>query len=129
MPGTQAPLRLCLVPPAEPDASRRVLVGFSGGLDSTVLLHLLATDPDLRRRGLRAIHVHHGLHRDADAWAAHCERECAALGVELQVARVEVDRSSGLGIEGAARVARHRAFADALGDDEILALAHHQERL
>lgn len=104
-----------------------ILVGYSGGLDSGVLLHLLASNADLRRHGLRAIHVHHGLHAEADAWAAHCERECAVLGVPLQVVRVEVDAGVGLGIEGAARAARHRAFAEALGDGEILALAHHRD--
>ena len=109
------------------DDGRRVLVGFSGGLDSSVLLHLLATDADARRAGLRAIHVHHGLHADADAWAAHCQRSCDALGVPLSIVRVDVDRASGLGLEGAAREARHRAFADALGDDEILVLAHHRD--
>jgi tRNA(Ile)-lysidine synthase len=109
------------------DDGRSILVGYSGGLDSSVLLHLLADDADARRNGLRAIHVHHGLHPDADAWAAHCERECAALGLPLQVVRVEVDRDSGLGIEGAAREARHRAFAEALRDGEILALAHHRD--
>ena len=56
------------------DDDRRVLVGFSGGLDSTVLLRLLAGDADIRRHGLRAIHVHHGLHADADAWAASTPR-------------------------------------------------------
>ena len=60
-----------------------VLVGLSGGLDSTVLLHLLASDAGIRQHGLRALHVHHGLHADADAWAAHCERACDALGVPL----------------------------------------------
>ena len=123
MPDTQTPLRL----PPLPQPGHPLLIGFSGGLDSTVLLQLLASDPSMRRAGLRALHVHHGLHADADAWAAHCERECAALGIALQVAHVEVDRASGLGIEGAARAARHRAFAQGLGEGEILVLAHHRD--
>ena len=109
------------LPEAPQDAP--MLVGFSGGLDSTVLLHLLRQQHD----DLRAIHIHHGLHADADGWAAHCERECAALGVPLRVVRVTVDRASGLGPEGAARAARHTAFAAALGAGELLALAHHQD--
>jgi len=109
------------------DDGRGVLLGFSGGLDSTVLLHLLAADANARRDGLRAIHVHHGLHADADAWATHCQQTCDALDVPLSIVRVEVDRASGLGLEGAARDARHRAFADALHDDEILVLAHHRD--
>ncbi|MFN7136284.1 MAG: tRNA lysidine(34) synthetase TilS [Thermomonas sp.] len=102
-----------------------LLVGFSGGMDSSVLLHRLAVLPALRARGLRALHVHHGLHSEADAWAAHCQAVCAGLGVPLQVVRVEVDPGSGLGREGAARAARHAAFAQALQNDEILVLAHH----
>jgi tRNA(Ile)-lysidine synthase len=106
---------------------RPVLAGVSGGLDSSVLLHLLAHDPATRRHGLRAVHVHHGLHADADAWAAHCGRACEALGVPLQVVHVEVARDTGLGVEGAARAARHAAFAAALQEGEILALAHHRD--
>lgn len=104
-----------------------VTVGFSGGLDSCVLLHMLATQASIRERGLRAFHVHHGLHADADAWALHCRNVCEALGVPLQVVRVEVDRGGGCGLEAAARDARRRAFAETLGEDEILALAHHRD--
>lgn len=104
----------------------QVAVGYSGGLDSSVLLHWLAASSGLCA-GVRAVHVHHGLHQDADLWAEHCRRECARLGVPLQVLRVEVDRGGGHGPEGAARRARHAAFASCLGEDEVLALAHHRE--
>jgi tRNA(Ile)-lysidine synthase len=103
-----------------------VLVGFSGGLDSTVLLDLLVREPALRGR-LRAIHVHHGLHPGADAWAAHCAASCERLGIALAVRRVAIGREAGLGPEGAAREARHSAFADDLRDGEVLALAHHRD--
>lgn len=110
--------------PGDDDAAG-VVVALSGGLDSTVLLHRLAAMPLARARGLRALHVHHGLHTDADAWAAHCEGACQALGVPLRVVCVEVPRDRGLGPEGAARAARRAAFADALDAREVLALAHH----
>lgn len=111
------------LPPDLPAAP--LCVGYSGGLDSTVLLHLLATGPHVR--GLRAIHIHHGLHPDADAWTAHCVDTCAALGVSLLVERVQVAAEAGEGREAAARHARRAAFARQLGDDEVLVLAHHQD--
>lgn len=59
-------------------AQQRLLVAFSGGLDSSVLLHVLAA---LRRQRpalqLRALHVHHGLSAFADRWVAHCRSRCA----------------------------------------------------
>ena len=108
--------------PAQP-----IVVGFSGGLDSSVLLHALAALPAARAHGLRALHVHHGLHPDADDWAAHCQQVCAHLGLALHIARVNVDHDQGIGLEAAARHARYAAFRAQLAEHEVLALAHHQD--
>ncbi|KGQ20701.1 tRNA(Ile)-lysidine synthase [Lysobacter dokdonensis DS-58] len=112
-----------------PDAGREapVFVAFSGGLDSTVLLHALAAMREVRARGLRAIHVHHGLSDHADAWTSHCERMCESLGVPLHIARVVIDKRSKLGLEAAAREARHAALASEMDDGALLALAHHRD--
>ncbi|WP_372360367.1 tRNA lysidine(34) synthetase TilS [Xanthomonas axonopodis pv. poinsettiicola] len=115
---------LSLLPATPPGP---VLIAYSGGMDSTVLLHALAAMQAYRDHGLRALHVHHGLHADADAWAAHCRRTCQALDVPLQIVHVQVARDSGLGLEAAARQARHAAFADALACGQWLALAHHRD--
>lgn len=103
-----------------------LLVGFSGGLDSSVLLHWLAADPAIRRDGLQAVHVHHGLQQPADHWAAHCQRVCDALGIDLHTVRVTV-RNHGQGLEAAAREARRQAFAQRLQPGQWLALAHHRD--
>jgi tRNA(Ile)-lysidine synthase len=102
-------------------------VAFSGGPDSTALLHALAQLPEARERGLRALHVDHALHAESAAWARHCVDLCEALEVPVTVVRVEVDDSRGEGIEAAARRARHAAFAEHLRDGEWLALAHHRD--
>jgi tRNA(Ile)-lysidine synthase len=113
--------------PALLDSNTPVLVGFSGGLDSSVLLHWLATSPAQRAHGLSALYVHHGLHPDADAWSQHCAAACAALGVPLTVVRVQVMRDAGEGLEAAARHARHTAFAEHLQPGQRLAVAHHRD--
>jgi tRNA(Ile)-lysidine synthase len=90
-------------------------------------LHLLARQPDLRARGLRAIHVDHGLNPDSGAWALHCGRICAGLGLALEVRPARVPHDSGLGLEAAAREARYAEFAAALRTGECLALAQHRD--
>ncbi|WP_252090572.1 tRNA lysidine(34) synthetase TilS [Pseudomonas sp. MWU13-3659] len=101
-------------------------VAFSGGLDSTVLLHLLA---DYARQHptppLRAIHVHHGLQRAADAWPAHCQSVCDALGIELEVIPVQV--APGASLEQAARNARYGAFEQLLKPGDVLFTGQHRD--
>ncbi len=100
-------------------------VGFSGGLDSTVLLHLLA---GLNKReqlpAVKALHVHHGLQSVAESWPAHCQQVCQTLGVALQVIRVQV--KSGASLEQAARDARYGAFMQHLSVDEVLLTGQHR---
>ncbi|WP_263141433.1 tRNA lysidine(34) synthetase TilS [Pseudomonas sp. RIT-PI-AD] len=101
-------------------------VAFSGGLDSTVLLHLLANQSGRDSYPpLSALHVQHGLQAAAEAWPAHCERVCAALGVPLGVMRVDV--TPGASLEQAARVARYGAFEAALAPGELLLTAQHRD--
>src|SRR5438445_12986637 len=76
-----------------------IAVGYSGGADSSVLLHALARSAFARARGLRAIHVDHGLHADSAAWSEHCRATAAELGIALDVVRVPVERDRGTGLE------------------------------
>lgn len=104
-----------------------LLVGFSGGVDSTALLHALSMLPAARTRGLRALHVDHGLHAESARWAVKCRAFGESLGVAVEDVRVEVVATPELGLEGAARQARHGAFATRLREGELLVLAHHRD--
>ncbi|HEX6832985.1 MAG TPA: tRNA lysidine(34) synthetase TilS, partial [Rudaea sp.] len=103
-----------------------VAVAYSGGGDSTALLHALA-DSAVRERGLRALHVDHGLHPRSATWAGHCRAFAESLGVPIEILRVTVEPRAGTGPEDAARRARYAAFERALRPGEILALAHHRD--
>jgi len=104
-----------------------IVVAFSGGMDSSVLVHAFAQMPAARARGLRAIHVDHGLHPDSGRWSAQCVSVAREIGVPITVLDVAVDRESGTGLEDAARAARFSAFEQNLAPGEILALAQHRD--
>ncbi len=105
---------------------RQLLVAFSGGLDSTVLLHQVVTlrdtlQPDLH---IRAMHIHHGLSPRADSWVEHCRALCEKWSVPFEVAYVRLP-PGGQGIEGEARAARYQALSDSLLAGEVLLTAQH----
>ncbi len=99
-------------------------VAFSGGADSTALLHACAARWPQQ---VRAIHVHHGLQAAADEFERHCQTECAALQLPLHSVRVDARHASGESPEDAARRARYRALAEAArhqGCAEVLLAQH-----
>ena len=101
-------------------------VAFSGGLDSSVLLHLLVKLASYNTLPpISAIHVQHGLQPVADQWPEHCRVICKELGVDLQVVSVQV--RSGTSLENRAREARYLAFKEALRAGEVLLTAQHQD--
>lgn len=108
-------------------ASKTIWVGFSGGLDSSVLLHHLKTQTDFNLK-LYAIHVHHGLQHKADEWALHCQTFCAQWQIPLQLVHADITEKH-RNTEHKARQARFDAFQKILAAGDTLALAHHQDDL
>lgn len=102
----------------------RIIVGFSGGLDSTVLLHTLAAHPSLYSR-IIAVHVNHGISEHALSWQKQCEQFCLALDVSFIAKAVAFDRSAN--IEEGARNARYAVFSSLLSESDCLILGHHMD--
>ena len=102
-------------------------VAFSGGLDSQVLLHALCALRDQLDATVGAVHVHHGLHADADEWDTHCQQVCDDLGVAYTLLRVDGRPPRGESPEAAARDARYRVLAGWLPAQHCLLTAQHQD--
>jgi len=91
-------------------AQDTLAVAFSGGLDSTVLLEAAAQWQHESGGRVVALHVHHGLSPNADAWLAHAEQACAQRGITCAHERVQLERVADSGVEEAARLARYAAL-------------------
>ena len=129
----------------------RLWIAYSGGLDSSVLLHAasvcfgrLASQPAALPQPpaqppippppgpspspeLRAIHVDHGLHPESARWAEHCRTQARRLGVPLTERRLGLRRRKGESLEALARTARYAVFSELLAPDDVLATAQHRD--
>ena len=108
----------------------RYVVAYSGGVDSHVLLHLMAQMAKLEQGGdplpkIEAIHINHQLQPDSDQWAEHCLQQAAMLGIALTVYCVDVDGNKRESVEERARKARYRCFEQQLQARDLLLMAHH----
>ncbi len=105
------------------DRQGRYFVAFSGGVDSTVLLHLMATLRDEYGFELTALHVSHNLQPESQSWADHCAAVCNSLGVRLKQTSLNLDSNS----EATARDARYEWFREQVQYGCVLMTAHHQQ--
>lgn len=111
-----------------PSPVKRWVIAYSGGIDSTVLLHSVI---DVNRRlptplPITALHIHHQLSPNADYWQQQCATVAQTLGVEFVTQRVAV-KLQGSGIEAAARDARYTVFEQYLQTGDVLLFGHHQQ--
>ncbi len=102
-----------------------LLIAFSGGLDSCVLLHAIVQAKKTLDFDFKVMHVHHGLSPNADKWGDFCKQTCLSYQVPLEVVKVEVQKGAGIGLEAAAREARYKALHAARAD--YIMLAHHRD--
>lgn len=102
---------------------RSSVVAFSGGRDSTVLLHALKTG--LPGHALQVVHVHHGLHPDADGQSHHCREFAQRLGLHCEERRIDVPLAPPEGLEASARRLRYEALMHGLPRDGCVLTAHH----
>lgn len=100
----------------------KIWIAYSGGLDSTVLLHASVRTFGAQR--IRALHVNHQISSSSDRWVEHCLRTADQWDVDLTVDKVEV--SSG-NLEYQARLSRYSMFRQSVGVDEFLFTAHHRD--
>ncbi len=93
------------------DSPKRWVVALSGGVDSCVLLDLLARDQTQFGGHCVAVHVHHGLSKNADAWANQCQSLCQHLNVEFKLEKVDLGDIQG-------ELVRKDEYGEAVGGGE-----------
>jgi tRNA(Ile)-lysidine synthase len=102
-------------------------VGFSGGADSTALLLAMSECREKLPAPIHAVHFHHGLQDDADAWQDHCGSFCRERDIPFLSEKLEIVPVKRRSLEEEARNCRYRAVANILGDQEMYLTAHHAE--
>jgi tRNA(Ile)-lysidine synthase len=102
-------------------------IAYSGGLDSHVLLQVLASIQNKIKPKLIAVHINHGISNDADLWVKHCQRICEDLVIEFQTFSVDLSHKSDKGTEAFAREKRYEVLGNLINSHDLLLTAHHMD--
>ena len=114
------------ISPQIPACPGKILIAYSGGIDSHVLLHLVASQANLKLKVV-AVYINHGLQMQADAWAEHCQLQAEMLGVRFMCLNVDAKAANGESPEAAARNVRYQALQSVIQTGDCLLLAQHRE--
>jgi len=110
-----------------PSNSQNLWVGYSGGVDSHVLLHVLDSFAREHNLNLTAIHINHGLSNKAKEWAEHCLSVCNIMNVKMQLIEIDATAPKGESPEAWARAMRYDAIRKLISDEDLLYTAHHKD--
>jgi tRNA(Ile)-lysidine synthase len=109
----------------ETSTDSKIVVAYSGGVDSTVLLHALAQHKN--DHAISALHINHDLYPEADVWQGIAEQNCRELGIALQTVKLHAKKQAGESIEAWAREQRLKVFAEKLPASAYLLTAQHAD--
>lgn len=107
-----------------PPSVNRIYVAFSGGIDSSVLLHRLL---ECRQHYQIVLwHINHGLQANASSMERFSRSLADSYQIQSRIDRLDLDPQAG-NLEANARKQRYALFAAALGNDDALFTAHHMD--
>ena len=109
----------------KPLLPNKFCIAFSGGMDSTVLLHVMKNIIDEKSQ-IRAIHINHNIVDNSKVWTKTCKSICKNFGIDIEIISLEVTHN-GYGLEAAARDERYKKLKEKLYENEYLLTAHHEE--
>ena len=109
----------------KPLLPNKFCIAFSGGMDSTVLLHVMKNIIDEKSQ-IRAIHINHNIVDNSKVWTRTCKSICKNFGIDIEIISLEVTHN-GYGLEAAARDERYEKLKEKLYKNEYLLTAHHEE--
>tara|TARA_B100000941_G_scaffold208539_1_gene152603 strand:- start:23 stop:985 length:963 start_codon:yes stop_codon:yes gene_type:complete len=99
------------------------IVAFSGGEDSSVLLHAMVELKKVKKFNLRTIHINHNIQDNSAEVSEHCLRVSKNYSIKHSSYNVEIDNSSN--IEEKCRIQRYNALRKHSNEGEIILTAHH----
>jgi len=102
-------------------------IGYSGGVDSHVLLHLLISIRNEINSTVSVVHINHGISQNSDRWSEHCKQVCDHLDVTFQCIKIDTECPDGESLENWARQQRYAAFSGLIDQDDILLTAHNRD--
>ena len=103
------------------------LIAYSGGVDSTALLHLSGKIAKKLNKKILAVHVNHNLNKESKNWEIHCKNFCNDTGIPLTIINLNIVLNKGDSIEERAREDRYKIIYNLMTRRTVMMTAHHRD--